>query len=65
LSDLLATSSYASDVYIEGQGWFIFGWADHLETSQKLVDLESKWVEGPDIIAKKLNHQCAVKVSFF
>jgi len=57
----LAPTRFASDVYIDGQGWFIFGGND-LETSQKLVGIDSKWEEGPRVIAKGIYDQCAVKV---
>jgi len=59
----LASTRYASDVFVEGQGWFIFGgYNNNLETSQKLVGIDSKWEEGPPVIAKNISGQCAVKV---
>jgi len=57
----LAGTGYASDVYIEGQGWFLFSGND-LETSQKLPGINSNWEEGPPVIAKNIRGQCAVKV---
>jgi len=59
----LTSTEYASDVYIKGQGWFLFGGND-LGTSQKLVGIGSKWEQGPPVIAKniRVNGQCAVKV---
>jgi len=59
----LATAFLSSDVYIESQGWFIFGGRNDLETSQKLVGVDSKWEKGPDNIAKNIEGQCAVKVN--
>jgi len=60
----LAPISSASDVYIEGQGWFLFGgYNNYLETSQKLVGIDSKWEEGPTVLAKNIYDQCAVKVN--
>jgi len=59
----LATAYGASSVYIDGQGWFIFGGTyNDLETSQKLVGIDSKWGEGPPVIAKYIYGQCVVKV---
>jgi len=58
---LLAPAYQASDVYIEGQGWFIFG-GNLLETSQKLAGIDSKWQQGPPVIASNIWGQCAVKV---
>jgi len=57
-----ATAFRSSDVYIESQGWFIFGGLSDLETSQKLVGVDSKWEKGPDNIAKNIQGQCVVKV---
>lgn len=59
---MLALTRDASDTYIEGQGWFIFGGAKNLGTSQKLAGIDSKWEEGPPVIAKNISYQCAVKV---
>jgi len=59
---LLAPISGASDVYIKGQGWFIFGGLNNLETSQKLVGIDSKWQQGPPVITTYIYGQCAVKV---
>jgi len=57
----LAGTSDASDVYIEGHGWFIFG-GNSLATSQKLVGIDSKWEQGPPVITTDIYGQCAVKV---
>jgi len=57
----LAPAFLSSDVYIKGQGWFIFG-GNHLETSQKLVGIDSIWEQGPPVIARYIEGQCAVKV---
>jgi len=60
---LLAPAYHSSDVYIEGHGWFIFGgYTNYLETSQKLVGIDSKWEQGPPVIAPGIEGQCAVKV---
>jgi len=60
---LLASTRYASDVFVEGQGWFIFGGRyNNLETSQKLVGIDTKWEEGPPVIATYIYGQCAIKV---
>jgi len=61
---LLASATHASSVYVEGQGWFIFGGSNNLETSQKLVGIDSQWEEGPDVITKNIIFQCSVKVNF-
>jgi len=55
---LLAATIYASDVYIEGHGWFIFGGA----ASQKLFGIDSKWEQGPPVFTTYISGQCAVKV---
>jgi len=57
----LAGTFYASDVYIEGQGWFLFGGND-LETSQKLVGTDYNWEQGPPVNVSNIWGQCAVKV---
>jgi len=60
---LLASTRHASDVYIKGQGWFLFGgFENDLKTSQKLVGIDSKWEQGPPVIAQGIYGQCAVKV---
>jgi len=59
----LAAVYLASDVYIIGQGWFLFGgYNNYLETSQKLVGIDSKWEQGPPVISQRITGQCAVKV---
>jgi len=58
---LLAITFGASDAYVEGQGWFLFG-GNELETSQKLVGIDSSWEQGPKVNAIKVQGQCAVKV---
>jgi len=60
----VAPINYASNVYIEDQGWFIFGGFNDLETSQRLVGIDSKWQEGPQVIAINIWSQCVVKVIF-
>jgi len=59
----LAPASFASAIQIEGQGWFIFGGSNDLETSQKLVDIDAKWEEGPAVLHKRVIYQCVVKVT--
>jgi len=60
---LLAPVFLASSVQIKGQGWFLFGGRQsNLETSQKLVGIDSKWEAGPPVIEKSIEGQCAVKV---
>jgi len=60
---LLDSTYDANDVYIDGQGWFIFGGENGHATSQKLVGIDSKWEEGPNVLAKNISKQCVVKVN--
>jgi len=65
INDLLSPATFASNVYIEGQGWFIFGGTNTLETSQKLVGINSEWEVGPPAISRNIWNQCAVKVNYY
>jgi len=57
----LASVYLAPDIYIEGLGWFLFG-GNYFETSQKLVGIDAIWEQGPPVIARYIEGQCAVKV---
>jgi len=58
---LIAPTVYASSVYIEGKGWYLFG-GNRLKTSQKLESLDSTWKEGPAVKEKGIFGQCIVQV---
>jgi len=58
---LLSTISHASDVFIESQGWFLFG-GNSLPISQKLSGFDLKWQDGPAVINKNIVGQCVVEV---
>ena len=51
----------ASSVHIPDKGWFLFG-GNSLNTSQKLMNIDSNWEEGPEVQTVNQIHQCAVQV---
>jgi len=64
LENLLASADQASSVSIDGVGWFLFGgWENHLETAQKLENINSTWENGPAVFAKGIHGQCVVQVT--
>ncbi len=52
---------YASSIHIPEKGWFLFG-GNGLETSQKLMNFDSKWEQGPEVQTVNQLYQCAVQV---
>jgi len=60
----LSPATFASSVYMEARGWFLFGGTNDLETSQKLVGIDSYWETGPPVMAKNIEFQCTVKVRY-
>ncbi len=51
----------ASSVFIPDSGWFLFG-GNSLNTSQKLVNINSQWEKGPAVQGTGIKWQCAVQV---
>jgi len=62
MSDLPGFVVDASNVYVEGQGWFLSGGV--FNTSQKLVGIGSNWAQGPPVLATGIKARCAVKVNY-
>ncbi len=61
ISSLMVETIGASSVHIPDKGWFLFG-GNNLNTSQKLMDLDSNWEEGPEVQTVKQDEQCTVQV---
>ncbi len=57
----MADTASASSVRIPEKGWFLFG-GNSLNRSQKLMDLDSNWEEGPEVQTANQQYQCAVQV---
>ena len=60
---------YGKSVYVQSQGWAVFGrLGNELQNSQLLPSLNSDWKEGPPLISDEQAHkewQCVVQVIFF
>jgi len=62
---LIDEAHYASSVNIKGLGWFLFGGVlSKRETSQKLENINSRWMEGPAVLGKEIFAQCVVQVRY-
>jgi len=60
---------YGKSVYIESQGWAVFGrLGNEMQNSQLLTSLNSDWKEGPPLISDAHAHkegQCILQVYTF
>jgi hypothetical protein len=60
---------YGKSVYIESQGWAVFGrLGNEMQNSQLLTSLNSDWKEGPPLISDADAHkegQCILQVYTF
>ncbi len=57
----MAETAGASSVHIPDKGWFLFG-GNSLNTSQKLMNIDSNWEQGPEVQTVNQYGQCAVQV---
>jgi hypothetical protein len=57
----MAETVGASSVHIPDKGWFLFG-GNSLNTSQKLMNIDSNWEQGPEVQTVNQYGQCAVQV---
>ncbi len=57
----MAKTYGASSVLMPDQGWFLFG-GNELNTSQKLMNIDSKWEEGLKIPFLGIIYHCVVQV---
>ena len=68
IASLLAGVEYGKSVFVESQGWAIFGrLGNDLQKAQLLPSLNSDWKEGPPLISDLRAHkqgQCIFQVFF-